>query len=202
MDYDMKGDLRKKQIIDSAKKLFSQSGYYETHVESILREAKIGKGTFYLYFKNKEDLFITILDEFLTAWEEDLKRIGEEENPLDLRKFYRAVLKRSFGYFMQDLPISNILLRVGPGTNDTFEPFIERFENQVLTICMDYLKQGIEAGLFREDLDVDLVGNVLAGGHMRIFFYYFILHKGNRRTRNLDYIADNVYDMFISNLRQ
>ena len=103
---------------------------------------------------------------------------------------------------MQDLPISNILLRVGPGTNDTFEPFIERFENQVLTICMDYLKQGIEAGLFREDLDVDLVGNVLAGGHMRIFFYYFILHKGNRRKRNLDYIADNVYDMFISNLRQ
>ena len=195
-------DLRKKQIVDSAKKLFSQSGYYETHVESILREAKIGKGTFYLYFKNKEDLFITILDEFLTAWEEDLKRIGEEENPLDLRKFYRAVLKRSFGYFMQDLPISNILLRVGPGTNDTFEPFIERFENQVLTICMDYLKQGIEAGLFREDLDVDLVGNVLAGGHMRIFFYYFILHKGNRRKRNLDYIADNVYDMFISNLRQ
>lgn len=195
-------DLRKKQIVDSAKKLFSQSGYYETHVESILREAKIGKGTFYLYFKNKEDLFITILDDFLAAWEEDIKRIGEEENPLDLRKFYRAVLKRSFGYFMQDLPISNILLRVGPGTNDTFEPFIERFENQVLTICMDYLKHGIEAGLFREDLDVDLVGNVLAGGHMRIFFYYFILHKGNRRKRNLDYIADNVYDMFISNLRQ
>jgi len=64
----MKGDLRKKQIIDSAKKLFSQRGYYETHVESILREAKIGKGTFYLYFKNKEDLFITILDEFLAAW--------------------------------------------------------------------------------------------------------------------------------------
>ena len=196
----MKSTIRKKEIIESAKKLFAKSGYYETHVESILREAKIGKGTFYLYFKNKEDLFITILDDFLTEWEEDLAKIKTEEDPLDLKHYHRELIKRSFSLFMKDLPISNILLRVGPGINDIFEPFIERFENTVLALIIDYLVQGIERGQFRKDLDVQLVGNVLAGGHMRIFFYYFIMKKGTRSQRKLDYIADNIFDMIISGL--
>jgi TetR/AcrR family fatty acid metabolism transcriptional regulator len=196
----VKGDLRKKQIIDTGKKLFALNGYYGTHVDSILREAKIGKGTFYLYFKNKEDLFITILEDFLNAWEDDLVKIMEEEDPLDLKKFYQAVLKRSFSYFMKDLPISNILLRVGPGTSDIFEPFIERFENRVHRLIMDYLKRGIDAGLFREDLDVELIGNVLAGGHMRIFYYYIIKKKGNRQRSNLDYMSEKIYDLIISGM--
>jgi tRNA G46 methylase TrmB len=35
------------------------------HVETILKEARIGKGTFYLYFKNKEELFISNPVKFL-----------------------------------------------------------------------------------------------------------------------------------------
>lgn len=197
----MKSAMRKKQIIDAGKKLFSQSGYYDTHIESILREAGIGKGTFYLHFKTKEELLVTILDEFLSAWEADLVKV-REEIPQDLKQFYKTVLKRTFSYFQQDLAISNILLRIGPGTNDILEPFIERFENQTVELIINYLNQGIRRGLFRNDLDVDLIGNVLAGGHMRIFFYYFILKKGNRAKRNLDTLGENIFNMVISGLME
>lgn len=198
----MKSAVRKKQIIEAGKKHFSQSGYYETHIENVLKEAKIGKGTFYLYFKNKEDLFVSILDEFLSAWEADIVKIREEEVPLDVKKFYKTVLKRTFSYFQQDLAISNILLRIGPGTNDILEPFIERFENQVVELITNYLNQGIENGFFRKDLDVDLIANVLAGGHMRIFFYYFILKKGSRAKRNLDTLGENIFNMVIAGLME
>jgi len=197
----MKSAMRKKQIIDAGKKLFSQSGYYDTHIESILKEARVGKGTFYLHFKTKEELLVTILDEFLSAWEADLVKIREEV-PQDLKQFYKTVLKRTFSYFQQDLAISNILLRIGPGTNDILEPFIERFENQTVELIRNYLNQGIQRGLFRNDLDVDLIGNVLAGGHMRIFFYYFILKKGNRAKRNLDTLGENIFNMVISGLME
>ena len=61
----MKGELRKDQILDCSKKIFSEKGYYETYVEEIIKEARVGKGTFYRYFMNKEDLFISVLIKFL-----------------------------------------------------------------------------------------------------------------------------------------
>lgn len=197
----MKNAMRKKQIIDAGKRLFSQSGYYDTHLESILREAKIGKGTFYLHFKTKEDLIVTILDEFLSAWEADVVKIREEV-PQDLKQFYKTVLKRTFDYFQKDLAISTILLRIGPGSNKILESFVERFENQVVRLIVTFLNQGVETGFFRKDLDVDLIANVLAGGHMRIFFYYFILKKGNRAKRNLDTMGENIFNMVISGLME
>jgi AcrR family transcriptional regulator len=39
----MKGELRKNQILDGAKKLIARNGYYQTRVEDILREVKLGK---------------------------------------------------------------------------------------------------------------------------------------------------------------
>jgi AcrR family transcriptional regulator len=201
MERDMKNAMRKKQIIEAGKKLFSQDGYYDTHLESILKEAKIGKGTFYMHFKTKEELIVTILDEFLSAWEADLVKIREEV-PEDLKQFYKTVLKRTFEYFQQDLAISNILLRIGPGTNDILESFVERFEKQVVRLIVNYLNQGIEMGLFRKDLDVDLIANILAGGHMRVFFYYFILKKGSRAKRNLNTLGENIFEMVISGLME
>ena len=65
----MKGSLRRNQILECAKDIFSHKGYHKTHVEDILQEARIGKGTFYQYFKNKEDLFIALLVQFLDDWE-------------------------------------------------------------------------------------------------------------------------------------
>ena len=77
----MKGELRKNQILDGAEKLIARNGYYQTHVEDILREVKLGKGTFYLYFKNKEDLFISILERFLDDWEEVVLNASHRSKP-------------------------------------------------------------------------------------------------------------------------
>ena len=86
----MKGELRKNQILDGAKKLIARNGYYQTRVEDILREVKLGKGTFYLYFKNKEDLFISILERFLDDWEEVVLKATAEPGLNDLQSYFQA----------------------------------------------------------------------------------------------------------------
>ena len=55
-------DLKKKHIIDIATKVFA-NGYHGTTVKNVVEEADISVGTFYFYFKNKEDLFETLYDE-------------------------------------------------------------------------------------------------------------------------------------------
>lgn len=51
----------KDKIIEVAKELFSQKGFYETRVSDIVSKADVAQGTFYIYFKSKEDLFLELI---------------------------------------------------------------------------------------------------------------------------------------------
>lgn len=51
----------KHDLLNAAYKLFTTIGFSETTIAEITRKAKVGKGTFYLYFKNKDDLNRTLL---------------------------------------------------------------------------------------------------------------------------------------------
>jgi AcrR family transcriptional regulator len=55
-----KASLTKSQILDVAMACFMQHGYTKTNFQDIAKRAGISRATLYIYFKNKEDLFITI----------------------------------------------------------------------------------------------------------------------------------------------
>lgn len=57
MNRQEKNDIRREAILDAALKLFSDTGFAATRVEDIARKAGVAKGTIYLYFKDKQDLF-------------------------------------------------------------------------------------------------------------------------------------------------
>src|SRR2546428_13956307 len=51
-------DRRPDEILDAALRVFARSGLHRTNLEEVAREAGISKGTIYLYFKDKEELFV------------------------------------------------------------------------------------------------------------------------------------------------
>ncbi len=56
---------RQKDILNAAQELFLRKGYHETTLEEIARQADFGKGTIYNYFDSKEELFRSIIDQFM-----------------------------------------------------------------------------------------------------------------------------------------
>ena len=58
-------DVRRNEILDKAAGLFEERGYNNTTVNDILREVNIAKGTFYYYFKSKEEVLDAIIDRYL-----------------------------------------------------------------------------------------------------------------------------------------
>lgn len=56
----MKAELKKEkkriELMKSAYSLFVKQGFHKTTIDAITQKAKLGKGTFYLYFKDKEDI--------------------------------------------------------------------------------------------------------------------------------------------------
>ena len=77
----MASDIREK-IISASWELFSEKGFGETTLNDIIRKADISKGTFYYYFRSKDNLLDT-LSEILDREYERL----EKEEPEDMGAF-------------------------------------------------------------------------------------------------------------------
>lgn len=66
---------KKEQIVEVAKDIFLMKGVEKTRVEDITKSLGIAKGSFYRYFKTKEELLEAILDEIYLSREKELEDI-------------------------------------------------------------------------------------------------------------------------------
>lgn len=78
-------EKKRKDIINAAAKLFATRPFHEVRLDDVAAAARVGKGTLYIYFKNKDDLYISLIrngfsqvleqlnqrtvDEAASAWE-------------------------------------------------------------------------------------------------------------------------------------
>lgn len=70
-------DERKNEIIDTASRIFAQKGYDKASVNDILNAIGIAKGTFYHYFKSKEDVLDAVIDRATDIIMEQVKEVIE-----------------------------------------------------------------------------------------------------------------------------
>src|SRR5579862_4203780 len=83
-------------ILRSAIKVFARSGFFNSKVADIAREAGVADGTVYLYFKNKDDILVSIFNDVMDeALEVGRTRLAELDDPLEkLRQISKAHLER------------------------------------------------------------------------------------------------------------
>lgn len=72
---------REEQIKRAALKLFSQRGFHHTTISQIAEEAGLGKGTVYWYWRSKEELAFSLVEDMLASFLALMKRSEEEEGP-------------------------------------------------------------------------------------------------------------------------
>jgi len=76
--------MRQKQILDVATEVFSKEGFARTQVDEIANLAGLGKGTVYRYFKDKKNLFLSVVDRGLEHLAHlVLEAMAKEKEPLD-----------------------------------------------------------------------------------------------------------------------
>lgn len=82
--------LRRRQILDAAATVFAAKGFHVTTIADIAREAAIANGTIYLYFKNKGELLLGLLDQMAEHVRRDahLPELAES----DIRTFLKAYI--------------------------------------------------------------------------------------------------------------
>ncbi len=178
----MKGKLRKKQILDCAKKIFSEKGFYDTQVDDIIKMARIGKGTIYQYFRNKDDVFLTLLEVFAQEWEKYSKiRLrditdGPPFGSFHVNYLYERISK-TLRFFQEDPERSNIILRMGPGVNIEFDAYFKRLESRIINIIIKDLVLAQRAKNLSLSVDKELLANGILGSVYRMAHSLFVTDR-------------------------
>lgn len=84
----------KEKLIESAKELIAEKGFEKTKVEEITKKAEVAKGSFYTYFKTKEDIFGEIFKNTFQAADEKMSQLNFGKNLKEnLNLFIESMLK-------------------------------------------------------------------------------------------------------------
>ena len=189
----MDPNQRKEEILKAAKKLFSQNGYYQTQITDIHREAGVARGTIYQYFKNKDDIFETLLEKLYSDWEKLL--LSGAITSDDYMEVFRFKVKQSFEFFFQDPEYCKLLLRVSLGSGQNFDRIIDRFNENLVRLIRSNLRDAVKIGRVRQDINLDLATNLLGGALSRMLYYYTVIKNNEGYTVDLDELVDGYVDI-------
>lgn len=194
----MNAEERKRQILEVAKRLFSRNGYYETQISDIVKAADIARGTVYQYFKNKDDIFTTLLDNFYRQWENAVSTgiTGVSIKTIDPVDYFRHRVRMTLVFFESDREMCNIVLRMGHGLQRDFESIIRKMEKRIYTLIQGDLELGIRAGNVRKDLNVELTANLLDGALLHVAYHYFVHKKNEKAPVDIEKIAGEITAVF------
>ena len=194
----MKAEDRKSAILIHAKHLFSKHGYHKTQISDIIKHAKIARGTLYQYFENKDDIFITLLENCFKHWKQVQFKHDSEIDMVNITsfEFLRHRIKTALQFFADDHEVCNIVLRMGVGLHDSIEQVIQRLERDIMTIIKDEIRFGIKTKAIHADSDINLGATLLLGAVLRTALVYFVQERDTFKDTTVDELAEGIAAIF------
>ena len=147
---------RRQMIIDAAEKVFFSRGLHATTMVDIAQTAELSKGTLYLYFKSKEDLYLAVagrgLDIMIAMFK---KAVRSRKRGIDkvraVGQAYRDFSRRHTPYFQTLLLFDFSAIETDRESCSARDCQIKA--DEALSITAEAVRTGIEDGTIRSDLD-------------------------------------------------
>jgi AcrR family transcriptional regulator len=190
---------RPAEIIHAALDEFAQNGYTATRVSDVAARAGVSKGTLYLYFDTKEELFKAVIREFVEA---DISRMTELVANSDMS--CEAFLRGPFLTLIKALPDSParvvVRLMVAEGANypDVTAYHWQNVVAPALATLELLLQRGIDSGEFRRTALVESPQLMIAPV---MFAIVFKIVFGAQHNLDIDTMFDTHIDVLLAYLR-
>ncbi len=165
------GEDKRKAIIEAAKRIFTKKGFHGATVDEIAAEAGVAKGTVYLYFKSKAELFAQVALEVFRGLGEKMRSLVEE-SPDPVRALERAV-DVYLDYIAENKDILRMIMGMGPSIRLALdESHLEEIDQGLMACVRDMaelLKEGMRRGIVHEG-DPELLALAVMGAvHLPVF---------------------------------
>jgi AcrR family transcriptional regulator len=142
----------KEKMIQAAIASFALTGFDRTKMEDIAKRLGISKGTIYLYFASKEELFLAICEYYHNILRDQLSTFFTKKEDLvsDIERFYDNFRKLESGNerVMLEAVVESV-------RNPKLKRMMYEHRMKVYDVIVDDLNRLIEKGFFRKELDVN-----------------------------------------------
>ncbi len=158
----MKRDKPKyKQIVDAAVIVIAENGYHQAQVSKIAKEAGVADGTIYLYFKNKEDILISVFREKMGIFVNNVEVILKQD--IDTSEKLFRLIDSHFRILYEDRYLAIVTQLELRQSNKELRLRINEVLKEYLTLLDAILKEGIVNGALDESLDIRLARQMVFG---------------------------------------
>jgi AcrR family transcriptional regulator len=161
-----KRDKRRKQLLNAATRVFSQKGYWLASITDIIRSAGVARGTFYLYFRSKQDVFLAIAD----LWRNEQKRFTQQSGPGQaplIPESSRARIRADFlswlEFYRRNIDAANIVLRDGSRIDASAARKREQLRQAFRSNLATNVARLQEAGIYHRRVSPDMAAHFLVG---------------------------------------
>lgn len=150
-----------KQIIDAAVIVIAENGYHQAQVSKIAKQAGVADGTIYLYFKNKEDILISVFQEKMGLFVSKLGDILEQE--VSASDKLQLMIKSHFDLLANDLHLAIVTQLELRQSNHELRIKINGVLREYLLLMDKILVNGMETGEFDKEMDIRLARQMVFG---------------------------------------
>jgi TetR/AcrR family fatty acid metabolism transcriptional regulator len=157
----MRGEEKYRMILNAAKQVFAMEGFYNSKVSEIAREAHVADGTIYLYFKNKDDILISLFEEELTRIIKTVK--SELDTITDPCEKLIKFCDNHLTMVETDRALAEVIQVELRQSNKFMREYKNKHFLSYLNIIGDIVAQGQQQGVFRDDLKPELCARVIFG---------------------------------------
>ena len=161
-------EQRRTSLLQAAQFCFGKKGYHATQISDIIAKAKVARGTFYLYFKSKREIFKALMEELLkkvTGQIQTLPRDAVEKIPAQLLGNIQRVTTLLFSEPL----LTRLLFSEAVGLDKEQDAQLRNFYNRILDYIQRGLRQGQEMGFVRKG-NVPVMALCLLGSLKEIFY--------------------------------
>lgn len=158
-------ELRRREILYAAIEVFAEKGYKKAHISDVVKKVGIAKGTFYLYFDSKKDLFLELIDQFTGLFFAKFEEIEFEKIKTagDLREILYQISRIFFRTYKSNAELAKIVFREAVAIDIEFE---KQLEKTYVNLKDDVIKRCFKIGEKKEFFnryDPDIIVSALVG---------------------------------------
>jgi AcrR family transcriptional regulator len=158
-------------LLRAAEEVFATKGLVGAKVEEITRRAGTSKGAFYLHFESKDVAFREVVESFLARCHAVMQPPSDYPalpgGAPEMLEFCLARDVEMFDFLWQNRAI----LRILGGCQGPHVYLMETFRAGIATSCQAWVDVWKERGLYRREVDREVVATLLCGG------YHELVHK-------------------------
>lgn len=136
--------------MEAARQVFGEKGYHAARVDDITQKAGVAKGTFYLYFDEKREVYYELVRTFL----KHVKDIGasvarEVHTPQEFYARCERAAHELLRVFIEHFALARLAYRESMSLDAELERMLRDFYRDLARVGAENVRLGIDLGLFR-----------------------------------------------------